>query len=292
MGLFDLFKGKRQRRQRRQRRRRRPRKSPTLPRSTPRRREASGRRPTIARRRSTSSASWGRPTRSRRSSSASPSRSTRRSPIRKRRRPPSRASSRRAVRPSSRSARSLRRPRASVRPMRILKEILPEEELVEELLVWLRTWDTEYAKFIDPKLQILEELGEHAHPSDPRSGRAVPPGRRTSRRASTPCGDVRAEGRGGDRRPLLTLLLDEESVRVRAKIADGFVALRWEVPEDQRDAVRKVAAAGVHASTARASSRSARQHRPSPSPARERGASLARETQNPPLLLQERGAGR
>ena len=41
-------------------------------------------------------------------------------------------------------------------------------------------------------------------------------------------------------RPLLTLLLDEESVRVRAKVADGFVALRWAVPEEQRDAVRKV----------------------------------------------------
>jgi hypothetical protein len=36
------------------------------------------------------------------------------------------------------------------------------------------------------------------------------------------------------------MLLDEESVRVRAKVADGFVALGWEVPDDQRDAVRKV----------------------------------------------------
>ena len=27
---------------------------------------------------------------------------------------------------------------------------------------------------------------------------------------------------------------------MRAKIADGFVALHWEVPEEQRDAVRKV----------------------------------------------------
>jgi HEAT repeat protein len=39
---------------------------------------------------------------------------------------------------------------------------------------------------------------------------------------------------------LLKLLLDEESVRVKGKVADGFVALGWEVPEDERDAVRKV----------------------------------------------------
>src|SRR5262249_53141712 len=44
-------------------------------------------------------------------------------------------------------------------PMRILRELLQEEELVDELIVWLAKWDTEYAKFIDPKLQLLQELG-------------------------------------------------------------------------------------------------------------------------------------
>src|SRR5688572_23008110 len=44
-------------------------------------------------------------------------------------------------------------------PMRVLKELLEEEELIDELLVWLSKWDTEYAKFIDPKLQLLEVLG-------------------------------------------------------------------------------------------------------------------------------------
>src|SRR5438552_6365392 len=29
-------------------------------------------------------------------------------------------------------------------PMKILKELLPEEELVDELLLWLSKWDTEY----------------------------------------------------------------------------------------------------------------------------------------------------
>ncbi|HVJ91120.1 MAG TPA: HEAT repeat domain-containing protein, partial [Labilithrix sp.] len=49
-------------------------------------------------------------------------------------------------------------------PMRILRETLEEEELVDELIIWLSKWDTEYAKFTDPKLQLLEELGDHVHP--------------------------------------------------------------------------------------------------------------------------------
>ena len=40
--------------------------------------------------------------------------------------------------------------------------------------------------------------------------------------------------------PLLDALVEEESVRVRTKIADGFVASEWAVPDDRREAVRKV----------------------------------------------------
>src|SRR5688572_11082421 len=49
-------------------------------------------------------------------------------------------------------------------PMRILKELLTEDELIDELIVWLGRWDTEYAKFTDPKLQLLEVLGDHVNP--------------------------------------------------------------------------------------------------------------------------------
>ncbi len=38
---------------------------------------------------------------------------------------------------------------------------------------------------------------------------------------------------------MLAALLEEESVRVKGKIADGFIALGWEVPDESRDAVRK-----------------------------------------------------
>src|SRR6185369_7389316 len=49
-------------------------------------------------------------------------------------------------------------------PMRLLEKLLEEEELIDELIVWLSKWDTEYAKFVDPKLQLLQELSAHKNP--------------------------------------------------------------------------------------------------------------------------------
>ena len=124
-------------------------------------------------------------------------------------------------------------------PMRILKELLSEEELVDELLVWLGRWDTEDAKFIDPKLQLLHALEDYRASkireavtpflqdvNEPARYHAV----------ATLLAQKEPEAVG----PLLACLLDEESVRIRMKIADGLAQLGWEVPEDQREPVRKV----------------------------------------------------
>src|ERR1700722_4208088 len=48
-------------------------------------------------------------------------------------------------------------------PMKILKDLLDENEDIEELILWLSRWDIEYAKFIDPKLNILSALAEYKH---------------------------------------------------------------------------------------------------------------------------------
>lgn len=124
-------------------------------------------------------------------------------------------------------------------PMRILKEVLDEEELVDELIIWLSRWDTEYAKFTDPKLQILEELGDHANPKireavEPFLEDVSEPARFNAVIATLAQKDPESID------PLIKLILDEESVRVRAKVAEGLAALDWMVPDDQRDAVRKV----------------------------------------------------
>src|SRR5580693_4364339 len=49
-------------------------------------------------------------------------------------------------------------------PMKIMKELVDEPEYVDELLRWLSRWDTEYAKFVDPKVQLLTELEQFRHP--------------------------------------------------------------------------------------------------------------------------------
>lgn len=123
-------------------------------------------------------------------------------------------------------------------PLRIMKAILEEEEVVDELLVWLKRWDTEYAKFIDPKLQILQALEEYRHPAireavEPFLQDVNEPARFHAVAATLAQQDAAAVG------ALVAAFLEEESVRVRGKIADGFVTLGWEIPEEHRDAVRK-----------------------------------------------------
>jgi len=123
-------------------------------------------------------------------------------------------------------------------PMRVMKSILEQDEYVEELIIWLSKWDTEYSKFIDPKLQILEALSELTHPKI----------REATERFLEDVNDqakfnavvaVFAQNDAQSIKPLLALLLDEESVRIRTKIATGFGERGWEVPDDQRDVVRK-----------------------------------------------------
>jgi HEAT repeat protein len=121
-------------------------------------------------------------------------------------------------------------------PMKVLKEIVDDEEYVGELLRWLSRWDTEYSKFVDPKVQLLAALEEQKHPgirdaverfledvNEPARFHAV--------------GALLAQDDEGAAPALAHLLGDEESVRVRNRIADGFASRGWSVPQDERDPV-------------------------------------------------------
>jgi hypothetical protein len=128
-------------------------------------------------------------------------------------------------------------------PMKVIKEILSEEEYVEELVLWLSRWDVEYAKFIDPKIQILVAL-EEVHGPQVRTAaeRFLLDVNEVARfhavGATLAQDDPEAIG------PLLDCLLDEESLRVKHRIVDGFVARGWTVPEEKREAVRKALPSG------------------------------------------------
>lgn len=123
-------------------------------------------------------------------------------------------------------------------PYKIMKELLEEEELVDELITWLSRWDTEYAKFMDPKLQLLDALGDY---KSPKVRPAVEPflddftEEARYRAVQTILNQKEPDALG----KLLDRFLDEESVRIKNKILDGVAALGWEIPNDRRDAIRK-----------------------------------------------------
>ncbi|HEX7663813.1 MAG TPA: HEAT repeat domain-containing protein [Polyangiaceae bacterium] len=122
-------------------------------------------------------------------------------------------------------------------PMRILKEIVSEDEFVEEICGWLDRWDTEYSKFVDPKIQLLVELEEHKHA---KIRETVEPFledvNETARfHAIAALFHQDEEDVAG---AILAILPDEESFRVKNKIADGFIAKGWSVPADSQDAIK------------------------------------------------------
>ena len=123
-------------------------------------------------------------------------------------------------------------------PMRILKELVDEDAYVEELVLWLSKWDTEYAKFVDPKVQILRALEDHKHEKiraavEPFLEDVHEPARFHA--AAT----LIAQDDPSVLAPLVKLMDDEESVRVKNKIADGVAARDWSVPEELREPMRK-----------------------------------------------------
>lgn len=124
-------------------------------------------------------------------------------------------------------------------PMKIMHELLDEEHYVEQLLRWLSKWDTEYAKFVDPKVQLLSELEQYKHP------RIAAEATRFLEDVNEPArfhavATLVAQDDPSAVAPLLKLALEEESVRVRNRIADGLVVRGWIVPESDRGAVRDV----------------------------------------------------
>jgi hypothetical protein len=128
-------------------------------------------------------------------------------------------------------------------PMKILKDLLDENAYIDELLLWLSRWDTEYRKFIDPKIQILVALEEYQRPTireaverflldvnEPARFHAVATTLAQEDPAAAPA--------------LLGALEQEESFRVKTKIVEGFAGHGWEVPSSSRDAARKTLPAG------------------------------------------------
>jgi HEAT repeats len=124
-------------------------------------------------------------------------------------------------------------------PMKILRELVDGDEYLEELLRWLSRWDTEYSKFVDPKVQILTALEEYKNPRIRESvERFLEDVNEPSRfHAAT---SLLAQADEAALPALVKVLLDEESVRVRTRIAEGLATHGWEIPTDSRAAAPRV----------------------------------------------------
>ena len=123
-------------------------------------------------------------------------------------------------------------------PMKILKELVDENEFVEEIISWLEEWDTEYAKFIDPKLQLLVELEEHKHEKIREAVEPFLEDVNETARFHAACA-IFHQGDEAGGPPILKILPDEESFRVKNKIAESFAQKGWKVPDDLKASVAK-----------------------------------------------------
>lgn len=115
-------------------------------------------------------------------------------------------------------------------PIKALREVLEPDELRKELLGLLDVYDTEYLRNPEPKVQLIQAL-EEFHDEETRIGVAPFVGdvSEAVRFAAVTC--LFAIGSSESLEGLLGALVEEESLRVKNRIATGLAERQWEIPE-------------------------------------------------------------
>ncbi len=121
-------------------------------------------------------------------------------------------------------------------PLKILAELLDDDEYRSELIALLDRFDTEYARNVEPKIHVIQALEDVVH-DDVRTAieRFFEDTNETVRFHAVQT--TFAQGMSESVEALIDLLVQEESVRVKNKIADGLLVRGWTIPEARRDAV-------------------------------------------------------
>jgi hypothetical protein len=119
-------------------------------------------------------------------------------------------------------------------PIKILHELLEDEEFEESLLDLLSRFDTEYARNVEPKIQIIQAL-EDVKSEEVRE--AVAPFledvNETVRFHAVQT--TFAQNNPESLPPIVKLLEAEESVRVKNKVAEGLLFRSWVIPAELRE---------------------------------------------------------
>jgi hypothetical protein len=123
-------------------------------------------------------------------------------------------------------------------PLKVLRQVVPEERFVEELLSVLDLFDTEYVRNPEPKIQLIALLEEF--PSDDVRVAIEP----FVLDASEPVRFAAVTTVFAMKNPesaasLIAALEEEESLRVKNRLAQNFVDLGWEVPDEFLETAKK-----------------------------------------------------
>jgi len=122
-------------------------------------------------------------------------------------------------------------------PIRVLKAILPQEALGEELLTLLDQYDTEYVRNAEPKVQLINELAGHRTEDvrvalEPFLQDASEPVRFATATSLFELNDSASVP------ALIAALPAEESQRIKNRIAQRLADLGWEIPEELQATAR------------------------------------------------------
>jgi hypothetical protein len=122
-------------------------------------------------------------------------------------------------------------------PLKVLKEIVPRERFAEELLAVLDLFDTDYVRNAQPKVQLIAMLEEYPSEDvrvaiEPFLQDASEPVRFTAVATIFAMNDSTVVP------SLIAALEQEESLRVKNRIAQGLGERSWPVPEELAAACR------------------------------------------------------
>lgn len=121
-------------------------------------------------------------------------------------------------------------------PLRMLRSILEDDAYKAELLQLAQGYDTEYSRNVEPKQQVVAAL-EEVRGDDvlEEVQRFLEDVNETVRFHAVQSTFAQANK---DSIPKLVKLLEhEESVRIKNKVLDGFIAKSWKIPDDLRPQV-------------------------------------------------------
>lgn len=123
-------------------------------------------------------------------------------------------------------------------PLKVLKEIVPAERFVEELLSLLDLFDTEYTRNVEPKVQLLRVLEEHPNEEvrvavEPFLTDASEMVRFTAVNTTFAVNDEKSTP------ALVDALVAEESLRVKNRIGERLADRGWRIPDELVDGTKK-----------------------------------------------------